>query len=194
MTSDAGDVIRTTATSLENNPGDTFTAGGTTAMRLLPVIATVEPDADKDGFGDETQDKCATDATTQADCDKLAPKLAIFNIPGTLQLLIVTDQEASITVAGSANVPAAKRKRRKRARATKAVALTSVSRSLAIGQLGNFTLATPKAVKSALRKLTRRKSIKVELTITAKDTKGNTATTKQTVSLKGTAKRRKARR
>ena len=30
--------------------------------------ADIEADADKDGFGDETQDQCPTDATTQGPC------------------------------------------------------------------------------------------------------------------------------
>ena len=32
------------------------------------VSASVEPDADRDGFGDETQDGCPTDASTQGAC------------------------------------------------------------------------------------------------------------------------------
>ncbi len=35
---------------------------------LVDVAATVEPDADKDGFGDETQDQCPTNASTQGAC------------------------------------------------------------------------------------------------------------------------------
>ena len=34
----------------------------------LLVSATVEPDADRDGFGDETQDRCPTDASLQGAC------------------------------------------------------------------------------------------------------------------------------
>lgn len=35
----------------------------------LLMNATIEPDADKDGFGDETQDRCRpADAATQGDC------------------------------------------------------------------------------------------------------------------------------
>jgi hypothetical protein len=37
------------------------------------INADVEPDADHDGYGDETQDKCATDATTQGACPVAAP-------------------------------------------------------------------------------------------------------------------------
>jgi hypothetical protein len=34
----------------------------------LNIEASLEPDADRDGFGDETQDQCPTDAATQGTC------------------------------------------------------------------------------------------------------------------------------
>jgi hypothetical protein len=40
---------------------------GTNSCELL-VNATVEPDADNDGYGDETQDQCPTDASTHGPC------------------------------------------------------------------------------------------------------------------------------
>lgn len=43
------------------------TSGSPLAGELL-VTATVEPDADGDGYGDETQDACPTDASTQGPC------------------------------------------------------------------------------------------------------------------------------
>jgi hypothetical protein len=53
-------------------PGDvapnTFTTGSTGNSFRFPVVAFVEPDADNDGFGDESQDFCKTDATTQGPC------------------------------------------------------------------------------------------------------------------------------
>jgi len=41
---------------------------GTVGAFLLNLAATVEPDADHDGFGDETQDQCPTNAATQGPC------------------------------------------------------------------------------------------------------------------------------
>jgi hypothetical protein len=42
----------------------------------LLVAAVVEPDADRDGFGDETQDGCPTDASAQQACpDRTAPSI-----------------------------------------------------------------------------------------------------------------------
>jgi hypothetical protein len=42
--------------------------GSTGVTEELLVSATVEPDADRDGFGDETQDSCSTDASRQGAC------------------------------------------------------------------------------------------------------------------------------
>src|SRR5215211_4799878 len=40
----------------------------TVANFRVNVTAVLEPDADADGFGDETQDQCPTDASTQGQC------------------------------------------------------------------------------------------------------------------------------
>src|SRR5262249_38293584 len=42
----------------------------------LLVQADIEPDADHDGFGDETQDQCPTQASTQGPCDTTAPSVS----------------------------------------------------------------------------------------------------------------------
>ena len=47
-----------------------------------PVSAQLEPDADSDGFGDETQDLCPTDADTVKACrDKTAPETTLGKTP-----------------------------------------------------------------------------------------------------------------
>jgi hypothetical protein len=48
----------------------------------LPVFAELEADADLDGYGDETQDDCPTDATTRQPCrDETAPKTRLVHAP-----------------------------------------------------------------------------------------------------------------
>jgi hypothetical protein len=52
----------------------------------LLVQAVVEADADKDGFGDETQDRCPTQATTSGVCDNGAPILSgVAFAPGSFR-------------------------------------------------------------------------------------------------------------
>ena len=56
------------ASSTDVAPGGpplTYSPGG---VFQLAIGATIEPDADHDGFGDETQDACPSDSTTQGAC------------------------------------------------------------------------------------------------------------------------------
>jgi hypothetical protein len=55
-------------------PGETRSAVGAPEdlLTLVNVSAVLEPDADGDGFGDETQDQCPTSATTQGPCPTTA--------------------------------------------------------------------------------------------------------------------------
>jgi hypothetical protein len=48
----------------------------------LLVQAVIEPDADHDGFGDETQDQCPTQASTQGACDTAAPAVRGLRVGG----------------------------------------------------------------------------------------------------------------
>lgn len=48
-------------------------------LSRVNVSAQLEPDADADGFGDETQDQCPTDSAEQADCT--APRTTITEKP-----------------------------------------------------------------------------------------------------------------
>ena len=65
-TSDPSDIYR----SVFADPpvGSTFTTSGPNPQGTLNIAAFVEPDVDHDGFGDESQDQCPTDASTQGDC------------------------------------------------------------------------------------------------------------------------------
>jgi uncharacterized repeat protein (TIGR01451 family) len=57
-----GDVVRVRAPP-DSSPGADNGAFNGTQTNRVDVSAVVEPDADGDGYGDETQDSCPTDAT-----------------------------------------------------------------------------------------------------------------------------------
>jgi hypothetical protein len=88
---DAGKYVQATV----NDSGDKFSyvyspplvdgsgaRGSTEPTGELLVAATIEPDADGDGFGDETQDQCSTQATTQGPCDITAPAVKGLKVAG----------------------------------------------------------------------------------------------------------------
>src|SRR5689334_12633277 len=55
------------------SPGSTTPFGSGPAENLrVPVFAVIEPDADGDGYGDETQDACPQVSTVQAACPPVA--------------------------------------------------------------------------------------------------------------------------
>jgi RTX calcium-binding nonapeptide repeat (4 copies) len=55
-------------TACDPPQGTTYTAAALQAGIRVNVAAQVEPDADKDGFGDESQDQCTTDPSAQGAC------------------------------------------------------------------------------------------------------------------------------
>jgi hypothetical protein len=57
-----------TGTSVDPPPGTTTTYESPHTGQRADVSAMLEPDADHDGFGDETQDQCPTNAATQGPC------------------------------------------------------------------------------------------------------------------------------
>ena len=69
-------------------PGTTGAFPSAAASVQIDLAAMLEPDADADGFGDETQDQCPTDATTQGACppppaegDTSPPQTTITGLP-----------------------------------------------------------------------------------------------------------------
>jgi hypothetical protein len=88
---DAGKYVQATV----NDSGDKFSyvyspplvdgsgaRGSNESTGELLVQATIEPDADGDGFGDETQDQCASQKTTQGPCDTSAPGVSGLKVSG----------------------------------------------------------------------------------------------------------------
>jgi hypothetical protein len=57
--------------------------GSQSATGELLVAATIEPDADHDGFGDETQDKCVTQNTAGQACDNTPASFSRFKVKPT---------------------------------------------------------------------------------------------------------------
>ena len=57
-------------------------AGSAEPVGELLVQAVMEPDADTDGFGDETQDGCPTQAAAQGACDNTAPAVQKLRLKG----------------------------------------------------------------------------------------------------------------
>jgi RTX calcium-binding nonapeptide repeat (4 copies) len=63
-----GDQVRFFGSTTEPTKGSMQTTTNVEPGDRILIVANVEPDFDRDGFGDETQDRCPTNATTQGPC------------------------------------------------------------------------------------------------------------------------------
>ena len=62
----------------------------------LLLQAVIEPDADGDGFGDETQDGCPTQASTQGACDTTGPRVRAISV-GKRKVRYRLSEDATVT-------------------------------------------------------------------------------------------------
>jgi hypothetical protein len=172
------------------NPGDRVgvfpgnpTTGATAAIigeegeLQNPITATIEPDADNDGFGDETQDKCPQSAVAQGDCPTVTVDAAsVIKRKGSVVVLLTTTASAPVKVAGTVNLGKGKKAK-----------LGSKVQTVTPGKVSRFTLKFPKKLKKRLEELTRKQSLQLRVTASATDLIGRVTTDKLKTRLKGQA-------
>jgi uncharacterized repeat protein (TIGR01451 family) len=93
-------------TIADPSPATTFGTGTEVGPANLHIDATarVEPDADHDQFGDETQDACPTDATTQGSCSAdisitATASAGVVNIGDTVNFTLFVKNNSAATTA-----------------------------------------------------------------------------------------------
>jgi hypothetical protein len=131
-----------------------------------PVTATVEPDADGDGYGDETQDKCPTDASTHEACP-VPPAPPAPPTPITLSasaaakktsvtVALTSTAQATVTVGGEAKLGKGKTAK-----------LPGNTQIVAPGTLAKFTILFPAKLTAALKQTPKSKRVTLALTASA---------------------------
>lgn len=155
-------------------PGSIFTVTAEQTNRLIPASVTIEPDVDRDGYGDETQDQCPQDAAAHFQCPvAIAPALVALSVSalprahkGSAQVLVASSVQASVTV--SATVQLGKGKK---------ATLRGVTKSVTPGAIVPFSLAFPAKLKARLAELSPKQSLTLKVR-TAATTASGQATTK----------------
>ena len=166
------------------NPGDrvaaiagTAPAGSTVSVVeeiegiQNPVVVSVEPDADGDGYGDETQDACPQSASTQAACPVVKLSSTATVKKKLVTLALTSTVAADVTVNGK--VPLGKGKKAKLKGGTKAVVP---------GAFTKFTLRFPAKLVKRLEELPPSKKLTLTITSSAPNVAG--APTKKTIKVK----------
>jgi hypothetical protein len=157
--------------------GSTNTVIEIEAEARFPVSALIEPDADNDGYGDETQDKCPQSASTQSPCPVVALSASAVAKNNLATVLITSSSQGPVTVAGTANLGKGK-----------SATLSGGTQIVAPGAIAKFTLLFPKALKAKLKQLSRKRFLFLNLTATAPNVVGSPTSTILKVKLKGQAK------
>ncbi|HEY5977909.1 MAG TPA: hypothetical protein VIT85_08635 [Solirubrobacterales bacterium] len=168
------------------DPGDligrvgSVLAAGTTSefdnqeeKSLVAVTGIVEPDADGDGFGDETQDFCPESAASQSACPPVIHQATLVFKKGAVLVLVTASARVSVTVGGTVKLP-------KKGTAR----LAPVTRTVEPPKIGRFLLKLPKNVKTALAGLPAGKSLKLTAKATVTDAIGRVATANENFKLK----------
>ena len=147
----------------------------------VPVAAVIEPDADNDGYGDETQDKCPQSAALQTTCPVIVLDSYVLPSRNKAVVLVSASTVTPVTVSGTAKLPKASKKAGTSAKAK----LKAVTKSATPGKLNRFTLNFPAELKSAIKGLPDGKSVTVKLQASAIDVAGRKITDTAQLKIKG---------
>jgi hypothetical protein len=173
------------------DPADTFKSavGGTpvgstfrveAASKTLlqaPIVAQIEPDADGDGYGDETQDQCPQSAAYQTACPVVTVSSLSLAHPKAVTVYISSSLSAPVSVDATVNLGKGK-----------TATLAAPAQTVAPGTIIGFDLALPKPVLNTLAKLTKKKALTMSVSASATNVTGSVSTATSTLKLKGQKK------
>ena len=167
-----------------------------------PIQATVEPDADGDGFGDETQDQCPGIAGTVDGCLPTTPppastppsasgstpapdqsppavsasirKLLRLSKKGTISFTLRSGEQATGSATGTISLP----------KASRVVRFRTAKLKLSANKRRRVTLRLSKRSLKTVRKALKHHRLKTKLTVTLKDAAGNKSVKRLTTKVK----------
>ncbi|MGN6815086.1 MAG: hypothetical protein ACTHK3_03245 [Solirubrobacterales bacterium] len=140
----------------------------------IPVTATIEPDADNDGFGDETQDACPQSAATQAACPTVTLNVSATATKKLVTLLVTGPIAANVTVNGVVSLGKGKK-----------ATLKGGTKAIAPGAFTKFKLKFSSALVKRLKELPPSKKLTLKVTSSAPNIVGAPTVKAIKVKLKG---------
>lgn len=142
----------------------------------VPLAAVIEPDADHDGFGDETQDACPQSAATQGPC----PLIVVDAVPlagkGAVKVYVAASTESPVTVTGTVNLGKGKK-----------ATLNAAPKTAYPGKIISVNLKFNAKLKKRLQELEPSKKLTLAITASAANIAGQVTVDQAKVKLKGQA-------
>jgi hypothetical protein len=159
--------------SLGSNASQTEEAAG----YQIPVTVFVEPDADNDGFGDETQDACPQSAAFQTPCPPVALSTSTQVKTNSVTIIVTSSTAAPVTVKGVAKLGKGKKAK-----------MNGGTQNLLPGTLNKYRLFFTKGLKNKLKELSPQKKVTLKVNVTGTSVSGAVTTKTLKLKLKGQAK------
>lgn len=156
--------------------GSTFKVERASGLQV-PITARVEPDADGDGYGDETQDQCPQSAAYQTPCPVVTVSSLSLTHPKAVTVYVASSLAAPIAVTGTVNLGKGK-----------TATLDAPGQTVGPGGLGRFNLALTEPVRKTLEALTTKKALTLTVSASATNVTGSPSTATSTVKLRGQKK------
>ncbi|HEY5943510.1 MAG TPA: hypothetical protein VIT89_11715 [Solirubrobacterales bacterium] len=143
----------------------------------VPVTVFVEPDADNDGFGDETQDACPQSAAFQTPCPPVALSTSTQVKTNSVTVIVTSTTAAPVTVKGVAKLGKGKKAK-----------MNGGTQNLLPGTLNKYRLFFTKGLKNKLKELSPQKKVTLKVTVSGTSVSGAVTTKTLKLKLKGQAK------
>jgi hypothetical protein len=154
----------------------------------VPVSATLEPDKDGDGYGDETQDGCPQSAAYHEACPAVTFKAQAAAKRKSIVVRVGVSSEALIDVYGQVGwgyKPSPKLKTAGSKPTRLIVSLSGPKKTVLPGKQVPFRVPLRKAVLRRLGKLTTKESLTAKLTVSCTDLAGHVKHQRLDVKLRG---------
>jgi hypothetical protein len=152
-------------------PGTSVPYAVIEAEARFPVSAVIEPDADNDGFGDETQDKCPQSATTQAACPVIQLSVTATAKKKAATVTVTGTGAANVTVNGVVALGKGQK-----------ASLKGGTKAVAPGTFTKFKLKFPAKLTKRLKELPPTRKLTLKITSSAPNIVG--APTKKVLKVK----------
>lgn len=147
---------------------------GTADEFRAPLAAVIEPDADNDGFGDETQDGCPQSAAVQTPCPPISLDASAKAGKKAVTVSIAASSEGSVAVKGVVKLGKGKK-----------ATLKAKPKTVFAGKAATFRLKFNAKLKKRLQELEPSKELTLKVTASATNVAGLVTTDMAKVKLKG---------
>lgn len=164
----------------------------------LAVSAFVEPDADGDGYGDETQDLCLQNPNVHTACPQSLPAISLDAFPIVLKrsvlVLVSSSAESSVEVSGQVSFGIRRKGGASSSKTKKpadpiggrfTVGLSGGTQTVKPGEIGRFNVQLPKRVKRLLDRMAPNESLRGTITARTTDLAGRVSERTVSVRLPG---------